>query len=54
VGEGSLLLFPAWLQHSVDANRSARPRISFSFNLMFAGFEALARPGWTPGKGAPA
>ena len=54
VAVGSLLLFPAWLQHSVDVNRSARPRISFSFNLMFTGFESMARPGWTPGKGAPA
>lgn len=52
VGDGTLLLFPAWLQHSVDVNRSSRPRISLSFNLMFKGFEILARPGWTPGKGA--
>jgi uncharacterized protein (TIGR02466 family) len=52
VGDGTLLLFPAWLQHSVDTNRSSRPRISFSFNLMFTGFaETMARPGWTPGKG---
>ena len=49
VSDGNLLLFPAWLQHSVDANRSPRPRISFSFNLMFAGFETMARPGWQPG-----
>jgi uncharacterized protein (TIGR02466 family) len=53
VGDGTLLLFPAWLQHAVDANRSPRPRISFSFNLMFTGFETMARPGWTPGKGRP-
>src|SRR4029077_1668000 len=32
---GALLLFPAWLPHSVSANRSERPRISVSFNLMF-------------------
>ena len=50
VGDGTLLLFPAWLQHSVDVNRSSRARISLSFNLMFKGFETLARPGWTPGK----
>jgi uncharacterized protein (TIGR02466 family) len=49
---GSLLLFPAWLQHAVDVNRSARPRISLSFNLMFPGFaEDMARPGWKPGIG---
>jgi hypothetical protein len=36
----------------VDANRSARPRISLSFNLMFPGFaEEMARPGWKPGIG---
>lgn len=52
VQTGSLLLFPAWLQHAVDANRSARPRISFSFNLMFPAFaEEMARPGWKPGVG---
>jgi uncharacterized protein (TIGR02466 family) len=52
VKTGSLLLFPAWLQHAVDVNRSARPRISLSFNLMFPGFgEEMARPGWKPGVG---
>jgi uncharacterized protein (TIGR02466 family) len=51
VGDGTLLLFPAWLQHAVDVNRSARPRISMSFNLMFTGFETMARPAWIPGKG---
>jgi uncharacterized protein (TIGR02466 family) len=52
VQTGSLLLFPAWLQHAVDANRSPRPRISLSFNLMFPGFaEEMARPDWKPGIG---
>jgi uncharacterized protein (TIGR02466 family) len=52
VRAGSLLLFPAWLQHAVDANRSGQPRISLSFNLMFPGFaEEMARPGWKPGIG---
>ena len=52
VKTGSLLLFPAWLQHAVDVNRSNRARISLSFNLMFPGFaEEMARPGWTPGMG---
>ena len=50
---GSLILFPAWLQHAVDANRSGSPRISMSFNLMFPAFaEEMARPGWTPGVGS--
>jgi len=52
VTTGSLILFPAWLQHAVDVNRSKNVRISMSFNLMFAQFgEAMARPGWTPGIG---
>ena len=53
VTTGSLLLFPAWLQHAVDPNRSSLMRISMSFNLMFAGFaESMARPGWKPGLGS--
>ena len=53
VKTGSLLLFPAWLQHAVDVNRSHRARISLSFNLMFPGFaEEMARPGWMPGVGS--
>ncbi|HZQ40704.1 MAG TPA: TIGR02466 family protein [Rhizomicrobium sp.] len=53
VKAGSLLLFPAWLQHAVDVNRSNRARISLSFNLMFPGFaEEMARPGWKPGLGS--
>jgi uncharacterized protein (TIGR02466 family) len=52
VRTGSLLLFPAWLQHAVDVNRSNRARISLSFNLMFPGFaEEMARPGWKSGVG---
>ena len=50
---GSFILFPAWLQHAVDVNRSKNVRISMSFNLMFAQFaEAMARPAWMPGIGA--
>ena len=53
VSDGALILFPAWLLHSVDTNRSNRPRISVSFNLMFPSFaETMARPGWTPGIGS--
>ena len=53
VTTGSLLLFPAWLQHAVDANRSGQTRISMSFNLMFPAFaEEMARPGWTSGVGS--
>ena len=47
VGVGTLLVFPAWLPHSVDPNRSARSRVSLSFNVMFRDFaERLAKPLW--------
>ena len=47
VRKGTLLLFPAWLPHSVDANRSDKNRISISFNVMFGGFaETMSRPLW--------
>src|SRR3989442_10686951 len=44
VAEGMLLLFPAWLPHSVSANRSDRQRISISFNVMFAEYERRMSP----------
>jgi uncharacterized protein (TIGR02466 family) len=44
VAEGMLLLFPAWLPHSVDANRSDRQRISISFNVMFTDYEKRISP----------
>ncbi|WP_369122664.1 putative 2OG-Fe(II) oxygenase [Paraburkholderia piptadeniae] len=34
VSDGTLLVFPAWLPHSVSVNTSARTRISVSFNQM--------------------
>jgi uncharacterized protein (TIGR02466 family) len=47
VSPGTLLLFPAWLPHSVDANASVERRISVSFNLMFAmAADELARTLW--------
>lgn len=47
VSAGTLLLFPAWLPHSVDANPTAEERISVSFNLMFSDFtERMAPPLW--------
>jgi uncharacterized protein (TIGR02466 family) len=50
VAEGTLLLFPAWLPHSVDANASDRRRVSVSFNIMFSAFTAtMSRPMWTAG-----
>ncbi|MCG8428491.1 MAG: 2OG-Fe(II) oxygenase family protein [Chromatiales bacterium] len=50
VKDGMLLLFPAYLQHSVDANTSDRERISISFNIMFSSFtENLSKPLWSGG-----
>jgi ectoine hydroxylase-related dioxygenase (phytanoyl-CoA dioxygenase family) len=47
VNPGTLIVFPAWLPHSVDANQSERLRISISFNVMFAAFaEAMGQPLW--------
>jgi hypothetical protein len=46
VERGTLLVFPAWLPHSVDPNASDGLRISISFNVMFSDFAALAKPLW--------
>jgi uncharacterized protein (TIGR02466 family) len=47
VKNGALLIFPAYLQHSVDANQSEQERVSVSFNIMFSGFtEQLSKPLW--------
>ncbi len=47
VENGALLIFPAWLPHSVDANQSKEPRISVSFNLMFSAYaETMGAPLW--------
>jgi len=49
---GRLLIFPAWLRHSVPANNGQTERISISFNLMFKQFaETLAAPMWEPTAG---
>jgi uncharacterized protein (TIGR02466 family) len=47
VANGTLLVFPSYLQHSVDANGSGEARLSVSFNLMFSAFTtALSKPLW--------
>ncbi len=47
VKNGTLLVFPAFMQHSVDANSSEEERISISFNVMFSSFtENLSKPQW--------
>ncbi len=50
--EGRLLLFPAWLKHTVPSNEGQSERISISFNLMFKNFtETMAAPIWDPTAG---
>jgi uncharacterized protein (TIGR02466 family) len=50
--EGRLLIFPAWLRHSVPANDGQSERISISFNLMFDNFtEKMASPLWEASAG---
>ena len=47
VTNGTLLMFPSYLEHSVDANASEEERISVSFNVMFSSFtEKLSKPLW--------
>ncbi len=47
VSDGTLLMFPSWLPHSVDASGSDEIRISFSFNIMFSAFaEQVSKPLW--------
>ena len=48
VNDGTLRVFPSWLSHSVDTNRSNQTRISISFNIMFSEYaETLSRPLWS-------
>ena len=37
VKKDTLIMFPAWLNHSVDINTTARDRVGISFNLMLRG-----------------
>jgi uncharacterized protein (TIGR02466 family) len=47
VSPGTLIVFPAWLPHSVDANQSELMRVSISFNVMFAAFaQTMGQPLW--------
>lgn len=50
VEPGMLLLFPAWLVHSVKPNPSDQMRISISFNLMFSAFTEKVSPVQWKGK----
>ena len=47
VQAGALILFPAWLPHSVEQNTGEGERISISFNIMFAQYgERMSQPKW--------
>lgn len=47
VKPGRLVMFPAWLTHSVPINDSPHLRISVAFNVMFTSFtEKMSRPRW--------
>ncbi|MFQ5972448.1 MAG: 2OG-Fe(II) oxygenase family protein [Alphaproteobacteria bacterium] len=44
---GRLIIFPAWLSHSVPPNASNEERVSFSFNVMLVSLERdLSDPRW--------
>ena len=50
VKPGRLVLFPAWLSHSVPANPTKEERVSISFNIMFSNFaETMGRTLWKKG-----
>ena len=47
IREGRFLVFPSWVVHSVDVNRSDSERMSIAFNIMFTEFaEKMAHPLW--------
>jgi uncharacterized protein (TIGR02466 family) len=47
VSDGTLLMFPSWLPHSVDASGSDEMRISLSFNVMPSAYsERMSNPLW--------
>ena len=48
--EGRLVLFPAWLSHSVPVNVSDAERVSISFNIMFSDYtETMSATLWEKG-----
>lgn len=50
VEEGLLILFPAWLSHSVENGPHEKERVSISFNLMFSDFTKNISPTKWQGK----
>lgn len=54
VKPGTLVLFPAWLRHSVPTNESNERRISVAFNAMFTGYsDTMSSPLWQGNLSAP-
>jgi uncharacterized protein (TIGR02466 family) len=44
---GALIVFPSWLQHSVEPNQSPENRVSIAFNIMFTSYvEQMSPPRW--------
>lgn len=49
VQPGTMILFPAWLSHSVPPSQGEEERVSISFNVMFVEFdERISKPRWDP------
>jgi uncharacterized protein (TIGR02466 family) len=47
VKTGTLIMFPSWLLHSVDENRSSEERVSVAFNVMFTPYVVdMSPPNW--------
>lgn len=47
VRDGTMVIFPSWLTHSVDVNQASEERISIAFNLMFKSYvEDMSAPLW--------
>jgi uncharacterized protein (TIGR02466 family) len=47
IQSGRMVLFPAWLGHSVVANQNQELRVSVSLNFMFPNFaETMGQPKW--------
>ncbi len=45
---GVLIMFPSWLQHTVEANPTDEIRVSLAFNIMFSDFtRTQSKPEWS-------
>jgi len=47
VREGTLLVFPAWIEHGMERHSNDTPSVSIGFDLMFGNFtETMSKPLW--------